>query len=313
MKRKALGKGLRSLIPEAPRPNQPEPGAGGTAIVHAESVAQSARSFPQVDLDRIVPNRRQPREEFDEAALEALAQSLRSDGVLQPVLVRPMADGRFGLVAGERRWRAAQRAGLLKIPVVIREIPDDRLLEFALVENLQREELNPMEEARAFRTLVDEIGLTQQQVAERVGKQRTTVSNTLRLLALPEPVQKLVRSGDLSMGHARALLGLGMATDQTSLAERAVREGLSVREVEAQVNRIQRSKTAMGETIRVAPARRDPNVVAAEDALQRVLGTKVRIQQGKSGIGRVEIHFYSGEELSRIYDLLAQVQMPGHA
>ncbi len=278
-----------------------------------DAAGSPTRHPPQVDLDRIVPNRRQPREEFDETALEALAQSLKSDGVLQPVLVRPLPDGRFGLVAGERRWRAAQRAGLLKIPVVVREIPDDRLLEFALIENLQREELNPMEEARAFRTLVEEIGLTQQQVAERVGKQRTTVSNTLRLLALPEPVQKLVRSGDLSMGHARAILGLTMATDQTALAERTVREGLSVREVEAQVNRTQRSRTALGETIRVSTVRRDPNVAAAEESLQRTLGTKVRIQQGKSGIGRLEIHFYSGDELSRLYELLIHVQRPGHA
>jgi len=311
MKRKALGKGLRSLIPEAPRSIRPE--TAGPAGFPASQGIGPAR-YPQIDLDQIVPNQLQPREDFDESALEALAQSLKSEGVLQPVLVRPLADGRFGLVAGERRWRAAQRAGLLKIPAVIREIPDERLLELALIENLQREELNPLEEARAFRTLVEEVGLTQQQVAERVGKQRTTVSNTLRLLALPEPVQKLVRTGQLSMGHARALLGLTMATDQTALAERTVRDGLSVRDVEVQVKRLQSSRTDMGEAVRAAAVvRRDPNVAAAEETLQRALGTKVRIHQSKSGMGRLEIHFYSGDELSRLYDLLAHAQRPGNA
>lgn len=257
--------------------------------------------YPQIDIDRIVPNRRQPREQFDDASLASLAQSLKSQGVLQPVLLRPLPDGRYGLVAGERRWRAAQQAGLLKIPAVIREIPDDRLLEFALIENLQREELNPIEEARAYRTLLDELGLTQQQVAERVGKQRTTVANTVRLLGLPEPVQKLVKSNALSMGHARAILGVPMATDQTALAERTVRDGLSVRAVESHVARLLRSRTAMGATVGAA-ARRDPNVAAAEETLQRALGTKVRIFQGKSGGGRLEIHFFSGDELTRVYD-----------
>lgn len=302
-----MGRGLRSLIPETPPPRPADSATrrGSEPAKGTPEAPDPARvAFPQIDIDRIVPNRRQPREQFDEAAIEALARSLKADGMLQPILVRPLADGKFGLVAGERRWRAAQRAGLLKVPAVVREIPDDRLLEFALIENLQREELNPIEEARAYRTLVDEIGLTQAQVAERIGKQRASVANTMRLLGLPEPVQKLLRSGALSMGHARALLGLGMATDQTALAERTVRDGLSVRDVEAEVARLGRTRTAMGETTVRTPSRRDPNVVAAEESLQRALATKVRIQQNKAGKGRVEIHFFSGEELNRVFDLL---------
>jgi len=217
-----------------------------------------------------------------------------------------LPDGRFGLIAGERRWRAAQRAGLLKIPVVVKDVPDERLLEFALIENLQRQELNPVEEARAYRTLVDEFGLTQQQIAERVGRERSTVSNTMRLVSLPEPVQRLIRSGELSMGHARALLALDLATDQTALAERAVRDGMSVRAVEAEADRLRRAKSLSGEPTR-SRARKDPNVAAAEEALQKTIGTKVRIFQNRSGAGRLEVHFYSTEEMERVYQMLLRV------
>jgi len=216
-----------------------------------------------------------------------------------------LPDGRFGLIAGERRWRAAQRAGLLKIPVVVKDVPDERLLEFALIENLQREELNPVEEARAYRTLVDEFGLTQQQIAERVGKERSSVANTMRLVSLPEPVLRLMRSG-LSMGHARALLALDLATDQLALAERVVREGMSVRAVEAEVARLQRTRSLSGEPTR-SRARKDPNVSAAEEALQRAIGTKVRIFQRRSGAGRLEVHFFSAEEMERVYQMLLRV------
>jgi len=265
---------------------------------------------PQVDIDQIVPNRQQPREEFDEPSLEALAKSLKKEGVLQPVLVRTLPDGRYGLIAGERRWRAAQRAGLLKIPVIIKEVPDDRLLEFALIENLQRQELNPIEEARAYRTLVDQFGLTQQQIAERVGKERSSVANTLRLVTLPEPVQRLIRSGELSMGHARALLALDLATDQTALAERIVRDGMSVRAVEAEAARLQKAKSLSGDPVR-SRARKDPNVAAAEEALQRAIGTKVRIYQRKTGAGRLEVHFFSAEEMERVYQMLLRAGRRG--
>ncbi len=299
-----MGKGLRSLIPEAPRRTLPE--AQGSAPSGSEPPAPPPRvAIPQVDIDRIVPNERQPRERFDDESLEALAQSLKTQGLLQPILVRPLPDGRFGLVAGERRWRAAQRAGLLKVPAVIRDIPDDRLLEFALIENLQREELNPIEEASAYRALMQDLSWTQQQVAERVGKQRATVANAVRLLSLPEAVQNWVRKGTLSAGHARPLAALGSPAEQTSLADRAIREGLSVREVEARVARLQRARPDEGPARRDL-VRKDPNVTAAEESLQRAVGTKVRIVQNRKGAGRLELHFYSAEELERLYQLLAR-------
>lgn len=297
MKHKALGKGLRSLIPEAPRRTPPEP-----------TPTPAARPMvPQIDIDRIIPNRKQPRDQFDDDALETLSNSLKEQGVLQPILVRPLPDGNYGLIAGERRWRAAQRAGLLKIPAVIREVPDDKLLEFALIENLQREELNPLEEARAYRTLVDELGLTQQQVAERVGKQRATIANALRILTLPEPVQSLLRSRQLSMAHARALAGLEMVADQNSLADRIVRDGLSVRAVESEVARLQKAKSLGGMPVRIT-TRKDPNVAAAEDSLQRAIGTKVRIFENRKGAGRIEIHFFTAEERDGVFESLLRLK-----
>lgn len=288
MKRKALGKGLRSLIPEAPAksvqaPAPPQPG------------------LTELDLDRIVPNRKQPRERFEQQGLEELAASMKQDGVLQPVIVRPIERGEYELIAGERRWRAAQMAGLLKIPVIVKEVADDRLLELALIENLQREELNPIEEATAFQMLIDDLGLTQQQVADRVGKQRTTVTNSLRLLSLPPEIQSRVRDGELTAGHAKILAGLSNAELQAELARRAVRDGLSVRQLEsvAGARRKAGPKAAPGEK-----PPRDPNVLAAEEELQRALGTKVRIVTGKDGAGRIELHCFSAEELERVYQLI---------
>jgi ParB family chromosome partitioning protein len=255
-----------------------------------------------LDLDLIRPNPKQPRQDFDEAGLEALAASLKDDGVLQPIMVRPSAGGRFEIVAGERRWRAAQRAGLLKVPAMVRDVPDDRRLELALIENLQREELNPIEEAQAYRSLLDEFGWTQAELAAKVGRQRTTVANSLRLLGLPKAVQDRVRAGAISMGHARALAGLEDAKLQAEIAGRIEREGLSVRQVESLATR--RPATA----VPAAPAkerRRDPNVVAAEDALQRTLGTRVRIVERAKG-GTIEVTYHGSEELMRLYDLLAK-------
>ena len=294
MKRKALGKGLRSLIPETPR-RKSEPITDGN-----QTRTKVDGLLKQIDIDLISPNRKQPRQSFDEAALFELANSLKSKGFIQPIVVRPAEDDRFELVAGERRWRAAQQAGLLRIPAIIREIPDEQLLETALIENIQREELNAMDEAGAYRTLVEELGLSQQDVAQRVGKQRATVANMLRLLSLEKPVQEMVRSGSLSMGHARALVAVGEPTRQINLAMRVAREGLSVRQVESLATK---QVQALG-TQRTRPAmRRDPNVVAAEEALQRVLGTRVRIFEGKKG-GRLELYFHNKEELSRVYDLI---------
>ena len=216
------------------------------------------------------------------------------------MVVRPAEGGTFELIAGERRWRAAQIAGLLKIPVVIREVADDRLLELALIENLQREELNPIEEATAYQSLINDLGLSQQQAAERVGKQRATVANALRLLNLPIEIQSMVQSGKLTAGHAKSLAGLTDTRAQIDLAKRIVDEGLSVRAVEQLVRRSEPT----GKKRAAVAVTRDPNVVAAEETLQSALGTKVRIAQGRSGAGRLELHFYSAEELDRVYDLV---------
>jgi ParB family chromosome partitioning protein len=291
MKRKALGKGLSSLIP-SPITRIPEP-AG-----HPPPQSQTEL---RLEVSKIRPNPKQPRQGFDEAGLDELARSLRTQGVLQPVVVRPVADGRFELIAGERRWRAAQRAGIHRIPAVVREVPDEHMLELALIENVQREELNPIEEAEAYRILIDDLQLTQNEVAERVGKQRTTVANSLRLLNLPQAVKDLVRTRQLSMGHARALLALEDPTSMIALARRAVHEGLSVRAIESQARRPASSAPRAGRPAKPT----DPNVAAAEETLQRVVGTKVRIG-GNGKIGRVEIYYHSAEELQRVYDLLVE-------
>ena len=291
MKRKALGKGLSSLIPEAPKRKPAQQTSPAQPVTDG---------LQQLDIDKIWPNRAQPRELFDQEKLDELAQSLKTQGVLQPVIVRPAEGGTFELIAGERRWRAAQIAGLLRIPAVIREVTDDKLLELALIENLQREELNPIEEATAYQSLINDLGLSQQETADRVGKQRATVANALRLLNLPVEVQALVQSSQLSAGHAKCLAGLTDTRAQIELAKRIVDEGLSVRAVEQLVRRPE----ASGKKRATTTDQRDPNVVAEEETLQSEMGTKVRIVQGRTGAGRLELHFYSAEELDRIYDIV---------
>ncbi len=257
----------------------------------------------QLDLDRIRPSTNQPRRDFDPRTLDELAASFRTEGVLQPVIVRPLADGSYELIAGERRWRAAQLAGLLKIPALVRDVQEERALELALIENIQREELNPVDAAAAFRTLIDDMGLTHEEVADRVGKQRTTVSNMLRLLELPGPVKQKVREGTVSAGHAKALGALASPQLQIRLADRIARDGLSVRDAERLVKRMH----AGGRLTAAKPAvPRDANVVDAEQALQSALGTKVSITEGKKG-GRIELFFYSPDELRRVYEILLQV------
>jgi ParB family chromosome partitioning protein len=290
MKRKALGKGLSSLLPQ----NAPTKAAAEKQV--------RFEGLTEIDIDMIRPNPRQPRESFEAGALEELSSSLKKQGVLQPIVVRSIVSGGYEIVVGERRWRAAQQAGLLKVPAVVRPIADDQLLETALIENVQRENLNPIEEARAYRAILQEGRLSQEELASRVGKQRATVTNALRLLALPDDVQERIRSGQLSMGHGRALLGLPSAEEQRKLAERAARDRLSVREVETIVAKAGRQPTAIG---RGKVQRRDPNVVAAEEALQSALGTRVRILQGSKG-GRIEIHFHDSDELERVYDLVLE-------
>ena len=251
-----------------------------------------------VEVDRIVPNRFQPRNRFDD--LEGLATSIKENGVIQPVIVTE-SEGAYQLVAGERRWRAAQMAGITRIPAILRNVSDDRRLELALVENIQRQELNPLEEARAYELLLSDFHLTQEEVARRVGKDRSTISNQLRILKLPEIIQTMIGEGALNGGHAKALLGLPDAATQVSAAERVVKDFLTVRETEDLVRRLL-SPPRRVEAIR-PPS--DPNVQAAEERLRKSLSTKVRIVAGKKkGTGRIEIDYYSEDELDRLFSLL---------
>jgi ParB family chromosome partitioning protein len=295
MKRRALGKGLRSLIPEAPQK--------APALTPAPDPRQAAteRVLELIDIDLIIPSGRQPRRQFDEATLDTLSKSLKTQGVIQPIVVRPIDGGRYELVVGERRWRAAQRAGLMSLPAIVRDVPEDSLLEVALIENIQREDLNPIDEATAYRTLIQDLGLTQQEVAERVGKQRATIANMIRMLALPEAVQEMVRNGEIATGHAKAVASLDAPDAQEELARRIVKDRLSVRQAERLVEWV--GKQESPKKSKSAP-RRDPNIVAAEESLQKAIGTKVRIFQGRKGGGRIELHFYSNEEMSRVYDLV---------
>jgi len=252
----------------------------------------------EIDIDRIKTNPVQPRLKLDESRLEELAASIRENGILQPVLVRPTRDG-YQLVAGERRLAAAQRAGLLRIPAVVREVPDERLLELALVENIQREQLNPIEEAQACHNLMDTLRMTQEELAARLGKERSTVANALRLLKLPAAVKALVADGKLSPGHARALLSMNSPPAEVSkLAARMVAQGWSVREAEKWAKRESKKPR------RMTPE--DPNVAAASDRLRLILGTKVEIKVNRDsrGSGQVRIHFFSQEDLMRIYGIL---------
>jgi len=284
--RQALGRGLSALIPEtAPPPTDQTREAG---------------------LDRLTPNRFQPRSVLDEPKLEELSRSIRSTGVIQPIVVRRVGDDRYEIVAGERRWRAAQMAGLLSVPIVVRDIPDDKLLEVALIENLQRENLNPIEVAEAYHRLIDDYNLTQEDVAAAVGKDRATVANYVRLLVLPAEVQADVASGILAMGHARALLSLAEEADRRRAAREVVAKGLSVRETEGLVKRVKvhPEPSEVGSS-RSAPSL-DVHTKAAQDQLRVALGTRVRIvRQGRDGKrGRIEVDFGSENELQRLFERL---------
>ncbi|HLG13970.1 MAG TPA: ParB/RepB/Spo0J family partition protein [Blastocatellia bacterium] len=286
MSRRALGRGLDALFTK-------------TAVREADVV--------DVDIDLIDRSAYQPRQVFKEKAIEELASSIKANGILQPIIVRRVGD-RFQIIAGERRWRAAQRAGLQRITCVIRDAPDQNLLELSLIENIQREELNPIEEAAAYRRLVDELSVTQEEVARRVGKDRSSVTNSLRLLRLPREVQRLVEDEKLSMGHARALLAIGPADRQKSLAAVIVARSLSVRETETLIKRAQ-SAPSTGSQARKAPRRAESdsaNILAAESKLSRKLAAPVRIKLSQ-GKGVIEIKFSSTDDLTRIYDLLARI------
>jgi ParB family chromosome partitioning protein len=255
----------------------------------------------EVDLDLIEPNNFQPRTSFDEERLEQLAQSIRANGIIQPLLVRRLSTDRYQLVAGERRWRAAQRAGLHRVPCVIKEIPEDKMLELALIENIQRQELNAIEEAQAYKRLIEALGLTQEMVAQRVGRDRTFITNYLRLLRLPEDIQRMVEAEQLSMGHARALLGVDEPEIQRKLAKEISEKGLSVRQTERAIKRIVEGEA----TETVTTVKEDPNFKAAEDKLRRKLSSKVHILVNqKSNGGKIEIEFFDHNDLNRIYEII---------
>jgi ParB family chromosome partitioning protein len=259
--------------------------------------------YLEIDIDLIEPSSAQPRTNFDEASLEELAQSVRSNGIVQPILVRRRG-ARYQLVAGERRWRAAQRAGLQRVPAVVREIADDKLLELALIENIQRQELNAIEEAHAYRSLIETLGLTQEVVAQRVGRDRTFITNYLRLLRLPEDLQRLVEEAKLTMGHARALLGVSNEATQRSVARNIIERALSVRETERIIKRIASGGSAPP-TEASSPKLNDANVRAAESKLRRHFGTQVRVVQNKGRVGgKIEIEYYGDSDLDRIYKVL---------
>jgi ParB family chromosome partitioning protein len=309
-KRPALGKGLSALIPDAPEPLRD--------------------STIDVDIDRLTPNNLQPRAMLDDARLHELSRSIKSNGVIQPIIVRRQGD-HFQIIAGERRWRAAKLAGLQRVPIIIKEVAPGQersLLELALVENLQREDLNPIEEALAYRRLADEFGLTQDAIATAVGKDRATVTNTLRLLKLPQEVQAEVTSGRLSMGHARALLALARPgapgsgpgqmvdadrsrqpydneADQLRIARDVIARGLSVRETEVLVKRLVEGPLPPHEASQPKPV--DVHTRAAEDRLKLLLGTRVRIVR-RGSHGRIEIDFGSEDELIRIYDRITELR-----
>lgn len=291
--RKALGKGLSSLIPA----NRTQPAPPHTPA----SPPQQAATPLRVPIDAIHPNPLQPRSTFSPEGLQELAQSIRENGIIQPLVVRRQGDA-YQLVAGERRLRAARMAGLHEVPVVVQEFADDRLMEITLIENIQREDLNPIEVAHAFERLHREFRLSHEQIAQRTGKDRSTVTNMLRLLRLPLEVQQLVAENRLSMGHARALLALESAEQQVALAHKAADGALSVRQVERMVHKI----TTMPPEPPPPPPRleADPNVRAAIEELERVLGTRVRIIPKDENRGRIEIEYYTQEDLARIYDLI---------
>jgi ParB family chromosome partitioning protein len=275
----------------------------GTSSTSEETLVESEK-LREIDIDRIVPNAQQPRKRFNEESLNELADSIRVHGVIQPVVVQQLPDNFYQLVAGERRWRAAQLAGLVRLPALVREAGSNSSLEIALIENLQREDLNPIEEAQAYEKLIVEFGLTQEDVARRVGKNRATVTNMLRLLRLPPEVQQWISENRLSTGHAKALLSLSDLSSVVDVARKIIEGSYSVRQAEAFVSRYAKggNASAAQHTDGV-----DPNVKAAIHALEQTLGTKVTIHESQ-GKGQIELYFYSLEEMHRLYDGLMRVR-----
>lgn len=304
MPRNALGRGLGALIrepePQVPAPPTPaQPHATSTSAAAAAPAREASHAGPlQIDIDLIEPSPYQPRTRFREEALDELARSIQSSGIIQPLVVRPIGN-RFQLIAGERRWRAAQRAGLTKVSAIVRQVPDELALEMTLVENIQREDLNAIEAARAFERLMDEFQLTQEMVAERTGKDRATVANSIRLLKLEPTIQDWIEEGKLTAGHGRALLAVADSPLRMRYAQRAARGGLTVRQIERLGSRRARGASSAAE-IHV-----DANIRAAIDELQRHLGTKILLRQKtKMRPGQLVLEYYDDAQLMGIYDRL---------
>jgi ParB family transcriptional regulator, chromosome partitioning protein len=296
--RKALGRGLSALLPARPNlVSTPEATAGSPA---GPPLPLDAVTLP---IAAIVPNPDQPRGDFDTEKLNELAQSIRANGIIQPVTVRPVGEHKYELIAGERRWRAAQIAGLTEIPVYVRHVDHDRVLELALIENIQRADLNPVDTAQAFRQLVEGHGLSHDQIAERTGKDRSTITNFLRLLKLSQPVLDELAGGGISVGHARALLSLTDPAAQGAACHQIISHGLSVRETESLVKKLAKSGNA--ETADAKdPKQLDPNIKAALDEMAQALGTEVRLITRNNRSGKLEIEYYSSDDLERIYSVI---------
>jgi len=292
-KRQALGRGLAALIPGAKPPEAP-----AAASAPAGRAADGRRTLA---IEDVHPAPGQPRKQFDDARLDELAASIKAQGIIQPLVVRLREGGGYELIAGERRWRAAQRAGLHEVPAVIRDVAPARAFEMALVENLQREDLNPIEEANGYQRLVEEFGYTQEALAARVGKDRSTVANALRLLRLPEGVRALVTSGQLSMGHARALLGLEAPEAMERLARRTAARELSVRQVEALVRREREAPDAGPPA---PPAGPSPAARDLGERLSRALGTRVQVVEDGPGRGHLAVHYHSLDQLDALLSRL---------
>jgi ParB family transcriptional regulator, chromosome partitioning protein len=293
--RKALGRGLSALLPQRP------------AAAAVQAVPEPTPAGPQIvsiPIANIQPNPLQPRSVFDSTRLEELANSIETHGIIQPLLVRHHGSG-YELIAGERRLRAAKLAGLLEVPAIVQDYADERILEIALIENIQREDLNPMETAQALERLHTEMNLSHEEIAARTGKDRTTITNMIRLLRLPRDVQLLVAERRLSMGHARAILGLVTPELQTQIAEKAAAQGFSVRQVERLVKKVNEPRVPSEDPLQ------DPNIKAAVGDLEAALGTRVRIVEKSDQRGRIEIEYYSQEELQRIYEWIVSTGSAG--
>jgi ParB family chromosome partitioning protein len=286
--RKPLGRGLSALLP--PRP---------PSAVSAASIPSKSLNGLALPIDAITPNPVQPRTVFRLDRLEELAASIRANGIIQPLIIRRVGEA-YQIVAGERRWRAARLAGFKEVPVIVQDIADPQMLELALIENIQREDLNPIETAQAYDRLGKELGLSQEEIGRRTGKDRTTITNILRLLRLPGEVQLLLAEGRLFMGHARAILALDSAEEQIRLAEKAAAQGLSVRQVEALVQEATSDQPRRGGRAK-SEASQDPNVAAAVGEMERALGTRVRIVELSDQRGKIEIDYYSQAELDRLF------------